>query len=77
MKLKTELTDFLRKMDIGEHELEQLVEYFAAKQADAVASVESIEANIASLQKQLGEEQARTKRVTDGIAKFMDEAESV
>lgn len=71
MELKPELMEVLNALGVEQYQVAALIEHFTSKSLEAESSVSSIEANIASLQKQLLEETERARRVRDGIAKFV------
>lgn len=71
MSLKKEITDVLDALGATEQEKGRLVDYFVNRAAEASGLVASIEANIASLQKQLEEATALRDATLAGISKFV------
>ena len=71
MKLHQDILDVLATKGVEQSQIDALVEHFTSRAVEADASVAAIEANIASLQKQLEEETSRAARTKEGIAKFV------
>jgi hypothetical protein len=73
MQLKPEILSVLSALGATEPELASLTSYFADQLTAAEASVAQIQANIESLQTQLGEQQARASAISAAIGKFVAE----
>lgn len=71
MELKPELLAVLTALGANDSEVASLKEYYTSQLAAADTSVATLQTNIASLQKQLGEESARAERIKAGVAKFV------
>lgn len=71
MKLKPDIIEVLSRHGVEQAQIDQLIDFFTSKAAEADGSVAALTANIESLQKQLQEETARAARTRDGIAKFV------
>lgn len=72
MQLNAKILDVLTGLGANETEIESITDYYASQLVTADASVAQIQANIDSLQKQLGEETERAKRIREAIGKFVD-----
>lgn len=71
MELNPEIMAVLEKLGVEQYQIDGLIAHFSGKLSEAESSVASIEANIASLQKQLVEETERAALVRAAIGKFV------